>query len=154
MRKRDNAVCTFCSTERKTTEHLFWPFYVTSSFILDVELALLGKQFVFSKEDIFFGYKLLQTHPYNFLIYHLKFFIFQAKLNCEAPNVPKFLQNFKFKLQVEKLLQERTKSSFIPYVKLISVFQACTMLSLLPTFMYRNATTSIFVCFVRKNAVY
>lgn len=99
---KDSPLCTFCETHIETIEHLFWECGITSRFILDVEQLILKQQFTFSKQDIFFGYKLLLKHPYNLLIYHLKYYIFNKKLDNKIPDKTEFLFKFKFVLSVEK----------------------------------------------------
>lgn len=104
MKLTHSPSCTFCGEHNETIEHLFWDCRLTSSFLLDVEQIMLGQQFFFSKEDFFFGYKFLPRHPYNFLIFYMKYYIFAKKLNESIPTVNEFLYKFKFHINVEKYI--------------------------------------------------
>ena len=89
---------------------------------------ILGDQFSLSKQDIFFGYKYLLNHPYNFLIFHMKYYIFQAKLQEKAPVVNDFLNEFKIALKVEKSLTDNSKLNYIPCQRYANAFAQCTYL--------------------------
>ena len=56
MKLVNSPSCTFCGLHEESITHLFWECQFTSKFILDVELAILGSQFVFSISDILFSY--------------------------------------------------------------------------------------------------
>lgn len=115
VNREENPRCTFCGENDETIDHLFWGCKYISNFILDTEQAVIGKQFCFTKQDFFFGYKLILSHPYNFLIFHVKYFIFQKRLLGEIPIVNEFIYKFKFALQVEQYLykcKSRQKISF------------------------------------------
>ena len=118
-------LCTFCNEQNESIEHLFWDCNITSTFLLDVEQCILGRQFIFSKEDIFFGYKFSLRHPYNFLIFHLKFYLFNKKLNFQLPNLNEFLYKFKFSIQVEKKIGNSKVCHTISYDTLHSAFRNC-----------------------------
>ena len=104
MGKVDSNLCSFCDKEVETLDHLFWGCAYTSQFILDVELKFLNDQFVFSKEDIFFGFQNDKCHPYNFLILHLKYYIFNKKRQKALPDLEEFFYKFQFALQVERYI--------------------------------------------------
>ena len=106
----ENPSCTFCGNQNETLDHLFWECGITSNFILDVEQRFLGRQFVFTKQDIFFGYTLLLKHPYNFLIFYMKYYIFEKKINKGNPLIDEFLNKFKFHFRVEKYISEQKSS--------------------------------------------
>lgn len=129
MKIIESPCCTFCGDQTETIDHLFWECQVTSSFILDVEQCILGRQFFFTKEDIFFGYKLLLKHPYNFLIFHMKYYIFGKKIKEDIPLFDEFLYKFKFHIKVEKHISNQINSrkglSFKEYVE---AFSECPML--------------------------
>ena len=55
MGKTDNSRCNFCGRHEETILHLFWECPIVSNFILDIELAIFGNQFVLSKKDMCFG---------------------------------------------------------------------------------------------------
>lgn len=57
MGKINSNMCSFCKIEEENLDHLFWGCSYSSKFILDVEIKFLHRQFVFSKDDIFFGYR-------------------------------------------------------------------------------------------------
>lgn len=101
---------SFCKIEEETLEHLFWECTFTSSFILDVEMNILQKQFFFTKQDLFFGYNNTIYHPYNFLILHIKYFIFCCKQNNEKPCFKAFYHKLKFILQVEMFIYAKNLS--------------------------------------------
>ena len=130
MKIKDSPLCSFCKIEEESIEHLFWNCHVVSSFILDLEVNLLKRNFVFSKEDIFFGYNRLRKHPFNFLIYHAKYYIFQCK-QCETlPNFNDFMHKFRYALEVEKCISNSdiTKTLF-SYHELMNVFIITNILS-------------------------
>lgn len=102
MGKCDSDLCTFCETASESIEHLFWECSVVASFILDVESQFLKNQFFFSKQDIFLGYGEGLCHPYNFLILHLKFFIYECKGHGGKPTIDDFFYKFKFALNIER----------------------------------------------------
>ena len=81
MHLRENARCTFCGCPEDTIEHVFGgcQTIVLSNFILDVEQRILGRQFIVRTADVFFGYKLKPSDPLNFLIFHLKYYIFSKE---------------------------------------------------------------------------
>ena len=126
MGKAESNKCSFCVNEEETLDHLFWSCIHISQFILDVELKVLNKQFVFSKEDTFFGFHKRTCHPYNFLILHLKYYIFSKKRQKDLPNISEFYYKFKFALQVEKhnhyFSRIVAKSKNISYDKLEEAF--------------------------------
>ena len=119
---QENPRCTFCGEREETLGHLFWDCKYTSDFILDTEQAILGRQFCISKADFFFGYKLMLKHPYNFLIFHAKYFIFQQKLLDKIPSVNDFMHKFKFSLQVQKHLHKIKSRQPISFDTLKSAF--------------------------------
>ena len=121
-------LCTFCNEQIESIEHLFWECSISSNFILDVEQSLLGRQFIFSREDLFFGFKFTLRHPYNFLIFHLKFYLFNKKLSFELPNLNEFLYKFKFAIQVEKKIGDSRVCNTITYESLHSAFRNCLFL--------------------------
>ena len=102
MNLRNDALCTFCNHAVEMIDHLFWDCDTVSSFYLNVEQSIFGRQFVFFKTGYFFSYKFLRNHPYNFLIFHLKYFIFSKKLDNKTPTLNDFLYKLKFSLNVEK----------------------------------------------------
>ena len=73
MKLTDNPLCSFCGLSEESIEHLFWDCDISANFILDVEQRVLGSQFILSKSDIIFCYKFWLKHPYNFLIFHMKY---------------------------------------------------------------------------------
>lgn len=122
MKLTGSPLCTFCKKD-ETLDHLFWSCHIVSSFILDVEIYFLKRQFTFSKEDIFFGYCRFIKHPFNFLIFHLKHYIFQCKLRNEFPTINEFCYKLKFLLEVEKQISVRSKSKrFFHYDDLCKSF--------------------------------
>lgn len=123
MNKRENNLCTFCNIADESITHLFWGCTVTSTFLLDIEQIILGQQFIFTKEDLFFGFKFYLLHPYNFLILHIKYYIFSQKVK-EVPNVNEFLHKFKFVLQVEKSLSEKTTKHYVQFDQLKKTFNS------------------------------
>lgn len=128
MGKVDSSLCSFCEKEVETLDHLFWGCTYTSQFILDVELKLLNDQFVFSKEDIFFGFQNDKCHPYNFLILHIKYYIFNKKRQKALPDLEEFFYKFQFALQVERYIyynpKNTTQSKSFNYSNLVKHFHA------------------------------
>ena len=121
MKIKDNPNCTFCMTYEETIEHLFWDCVIVSSFLLDVETMFLGTCFALSKEDYFFGYKKLLKHPYNFLIYHTKFYVFHCKVENKRPCIKEFERKFRFALDVEKCSgNRRIGKRYFTYDELIN----------------------------------
>ena len=124
MKLKESPLCSFCKTHEETIEHLFWNCHIVSSFLLDVESMFVGRCFVFSKEDIFFGFKQLLKHPFNFLIYHSKFYIFQCKQENKVPNIFEFEKKFKFALEVEKKISmSKVSKRYFSYNELDNIFQ-------------------------------
>lgn len=124
MKFVESPLCSFCKIHEETIEHLFWNCHIVSSFLLDVETMFIGRCFVFSKEDFFFGFKQLLKHPYNFLIYHSKFYIFQCKQVNKLPNIFEFEYKFKFALEVEKQISMRKASKrYFTYNELHDTFR-------------------------------
>ena len=131
MGKNDSELCTFCQGEVESIGHLFWDCVYTSTFILDVEQRFLHKQFVFSKQDIFFGYQYRLCHPYNFLILHLKYYLFSCKLQCIKPNVNNFYYKFKFLIHTEKFIhskRDKKSKGKVNYLDLKEAFSECESL--------------------------
>ena len=131
MGKTDSQLCTFCQREVESIGHLFWDCTFSSTFILDVEGRFLGNQFVFSKQDIFFGYQYSLCHPYNFLILHFKYYLFSCKLQSIKPNVNSFYYKFKFALQTEEYIYfkwKRKSKGKINYLDLKDAFSVCESL--------------------------
>lgn len=104
MHKREDPLCTFCKSESETLDHLFWNCPFTSTFLLDTEQLLFGQQFLLTKDDFFFGYKLLLNHPLNYFILHCKYCIYSCKLNNTIPNHIAFFHKLKFLLKVERYI--------------------------------------------------
>ncbi|KAJ8037561.1 hypothetical protein HOLleu_18404 [Holothuria leucospilota] len=90
MNKRENNLCTSCNLADESFSHLFGECGITSTVLLDIGQIILGQQFIFTKEDVFFGFKLNLLHPYNFLTFHIKYYIFSQKIKEEVPNVKEF----------------------------------------------------------------
>lgn len=128
MNITDNPRCSFCGRHDETLLHIFWECSVTSNFILDVEQAIFGYQFIFSKRDICFGYNCSMNHPYNFLIFHLKNFIYSHKIANITLKCNEFIYKFKFLLQVEKELIPKTGKSYCTYNRMKEAFSACNVL--------------------------
>ena len=128
MKQRADASCTFCNQHEETLSHLFWDCELVSNFILDVEQRVLGQQFSLSKQDLFFGYNFCQNHPYNFLIFNIKYFIYRKRMSQETPNCVEFLHNFKFLLQVEKRLSSTSTHHPIKFESLRNAFNFCNTL--------------------------
>ena len=126
MGKVNSNMCSFCDKEVETLNHLFWACSYTSKFILDVELKVLKRQFFFTKDDIFFGFRNQSSHPYNFLIVHLKYYIFSKKMQEKLPEIDEFYYKFKFALQVEEYnyyySNIANNRNCIPYTKLEEAF--------------------------------
>ena len=127
MNLRENSLCSFCGIQDETLDHLFWECPVVSNFILDTEQEILGQQFILSKQDFYFGYKTMSKHPYNFLIFHMKNFIYQKKMAEEHLVKKDFLYRFKFLLRVEEKLKSASKK-YLSYDELKSSFQHCQLL--------------------------
>ena len=53
MKKRESPLCFFCKTEVENLDHLFWSCPFISTFLLDTEQYLFGRQFILSKRDFF-----------------------------------------------------------------------------------------------------
>ena len=131
MKKNDSDVCSFCGTAVETLEHLFWECNVTASFILDVEARVLRRQFYFSKRDFFFGYGDATNHPYNFLILHIKYYIYDCKRHEMKPTVDEFFFKFKFALNIERFNDARispNKKNRVSYSDLYQAFSLCSEL--------------------------
>lgn len=129
MKIRESANCTFCRSQDETIEYLFWGCQFTSNFILDLEHRIFGTQFMFTKQDIFFGYKLISRHPFNFWILHLKYYIFCKKMEEEVPVLNEFINKFRFVLQVEKRIDKSYVKSKMSYGSLYIAFSKCHFLS-------------------------
>lgn len=127
MGQIDNPRCHFCGRYDETLLHLFWDCPIISNFILDVEQAIFGRQFILSKNDICFGLHYSVNHPYNFLIFHLKYFIFSKKNSNTEMRCRDFLYKLKFAIKLEKELKQRGKA-FISYEQLKDSFSNCTIL--------------------------
>ena len=131
MKIRDNQLCSFCNVCDETVEHLFWGCQVISSFWLDVEKFFLKQQFFFSKEDIYFGYKQLRRHPYNFLIFNVKYYIYQQKQANALPKIEDFFFKFKFSIEVEKRISRNNRDKtkrYVSFEELKETFAVCEML--------------------------
>ena len=102
MGKVDTDLCTFCRIETESLEHLFWSCHVTSSFLLDCEFKFFGRQFIFSRRDLFFGRLYARYDPLNFFILHCKYYIYNCKLNNSVPDCNSFFHKMKFIIKVEK----------------------------------------------------
>ena len=111
MGKKDSQICTFCHRDPETIEHLFWECPMTSSFLLDSELLFFGNQFILKKQDYFFGYNLLLDHPMNYFILHLKYYIYNCKLNEKLPSCNEFWFKLKFALKVEAYINSKPDTS-------------------------------------------
>lgn len=124
----DTEVCSFCNRETENIEHLFWDCNFTGSFILDVENRFLKQQFFFSKQNIFFGYGNGYSHPYNFLIIHMKYYIYDCKRNKNLPNICDFFYKFKFAIDVERYIHSKSskcKKDKVSYIQLQHAFSEC-----------------------------
>ena len=119
--------CSFCKIEIESLEHLFWDCSITSAFILDVELRFLRKQFFFSKYDIFFGFGKGCIHPFNYLILHMKNYIYQCKRQNELPQIEDFFQNFKFAMRIEKYSEQKRlrRKNVVSFTILKEAFNMC-----------------------------
>ena len=126
--KTDNPRCSFCGRHEETILHLFWECHIVSNFILDTEQAIFGNQFMISKRDMCFGYNFSTNHPYNFLIFHLKFFIYSRKMANEKLCCNDFLFKLKFVLKIEKNIQENKGRNFIHFTQLKDAFSFCSLL--------------------------
>ena len=84
MNLSSSPLCSFCNSIKESINHIFWDCPQISSFILDVERAVFGNQFIFSCTDILFCYKFIARHPYNFLIYYMKYYIFSKRSEGET----------------------------------------------------------------------
>ena len=113
----------------ETLSDLFWDCPIVSNFILDMEQASLGRQFTFSKRDFFFGYNLKLDHPYKFLIFHMKYYIYGKRCKSEDLVVNEFLYKLKFAMKVENHLSYSKKETYIPYEKIYEAF-ICGRISL------------------------
>ena len=131
MGKSDSDLCSFCGIATESIEHLFWECSHTASFILDVEGLILKKQFCFSKQTFFFGYGNSPNHAYNFLILHMKYYIFDCKRKDRNLSVDDFFFRFKFALNIEKYNNNRIykknkkKKNKVNYNDLLHAFSAC-----------------------------
>ena len=128
MKKVDSPLCSFCKLDDESIEHLFWGCSFTSNFILEVEKRFLNKQFFFSKEDILFGYCKTDTSPLNFLILHMKYFIFNCKRQNSQLDINNFYYKMKFALQVEQFnyfKTSRVKKSKVNFPDLKRTFAIC-----------------------------
>ena len=67
-------------------------------------------------------------HPYNFLILHLKHYIFSCKCRGSIPTVMDFKYKFKFNLQVEKQCTVIGSKGPLSYTDLFNSFQSCPSL--------------------------
>ena len=128
MKQRNDALCSFCNQHEETLSHLFWDCALVSNFILDVEQRVLGQQFSLSKQDLFFGYNFCQNHPYNFLIFNIKYYIYRKRMSGETPKCVEFLYHFKFLLQVEKRLSSTSIHHPIKFESLRTAFKFCNIL--------------------------
>ena len=72
-----------------------------------MERRLLNKQFFFSKDDIFFGFHQKDYSPYNFLILHMKYYIYVCSRNNSQLDDEIFLYKFKFAINVLQYCKNR-----------------------------------------------
>lgn len=107
---------------------MFWDCSIVANFILDVEGRFLGKQYCFSKGDIYFGYGEGPSHPYDFLILHLKYYVYECKRSDRKPTVDEFFYKFIFALNIERYnnlrVQPHSKRK-VKYADLQYAFAAC-----------------------------
>ena len=127
MGKKESPLCSFCNIDEETLEHLFWNCTFTSTFILDVEMKILNKQFFFSKSDIFFGYQNTVNHPYNFLILYMKYFIFSSKQQNRKPDFNSFFYKLKFALQVEMNILARKTGKKLKHLAALQELYNCML---------------------------
>lgn len=77
----DSPLCSICQKEGGTLDEIYshGNVILIRLVLLDVEETgfFLKRQFIFSKEDIFFCFNRLRNHQFNFLIFHLNYYIFQ-----------------------------------------------------------------------------
>ena len=129
MQLKNSSLCTFCNLSDETIDHLFWACNITSNFLLDVEQSIFGNQFNLSKQDLFFGYQLICKHPFNFLIFHLKYYIFHKKLDSSVPTLNEFLHKFKFLLKIENTISNNESTcNKITSAEFESAFSNCPFL--------------------------
>ena len=129
MHLSSTPLCSFCNAADESIIHIFWECPLISSFILDVERAVFGRQFFFSRTDILFCYKFIAKHPFNFLIYYLKHYIFTKRTESESLCCNEFLYKFKFVLKVEKYIsQSKTTKSKTNFEELKNAFGYCELL--------------------------
>ena len=129
MNLSTSPLCSFCNSINESINHIFWDCPRISSFILDVERAVFGNQFIFSCTDILFCYKFIARHPYNFLIYYMKYYIFSKRSESETLSCEEFPHKFKFNIRVKKYISNsQTNEKTIKFQSLESAFAHCNFL--------------------------
>lgn len=88
--------------------------------ILDIELKVIGQNFTLSKKDLMFGYNLQLQHPYNFLILHLKYYIYGRRCANKELIPREFLYKLKHSMEVERYLSKKIRDN-------ISHTQSCSL---------------------------
>ena len=108
MKLCESVICTFCSNEAETIDHLFWSCSYIQSFWRDAINICIKEpsDFFADKMNIFFGIPQVRGKPLNFFIIHAKHYIFASKLNGKRPCPMTFRNRFQFVLKVEKYIQQ------------------------------------------------
>lgn len=107
--------------------------------------------FSFSKEDFVFRFGKGTVHPYNFLILHMKYFIFNCKINGCKPRFDNFFYKFKFTLTVEKNISVTDSNKRMRYVNTMSCLK---LLNIVLGFSDRKESSLTVTHIMRMSYVY
>ena len=102
----------FVMTQMKHSIICFGGVIKSLPFILMLNKYCLAVSLFYQKLTYFFAYKFIRKHPFNFLIYHLKYYIFCKKLDLKDPSLNDFLNKFKYALSVEEFISKTSKPLF------------------------------------------
>ncbi|HBI39624.1 MAG TPA: hypothetical protein DDY16_01570 [Tenacibaculum sp.] len=99
--------CTFCRESTETILHLFWSCRVTSAFLYTIQdyILMIFPNFDFATDQKEFIFGRRDEHIdslFNFIIIHIKYFIWISRCDKKIPNTNAFYNWFKRELRIKK----------------------------------------------------